>query len=1307
MPQIYSGQVVYFADQEKSKDSFISKLWQPDAWNRWVINGVEVYEIPGDHLSMTKEPNVHVLAEKLSTCLDRAECEEKKIEINGEQLSSKLSMNQELEEKGYTVINLLNEDEVQNLFDLYMINSLSNDSLGYYSFTNSSSDLSHRQLLIQEIKTIFEPKLIKLFPNYTMIASLFVSKKPGSSSSEMLLHQDPSVVDETYLKSFQIWCPLIDVDENNGCLQVINKSHVLTSKPRHQFAFNIFPYSKDILSCMKHRYLTSAPMRAGQALIFYDRRLFHGSYPNLSDAERVAIVCILAPKNKPIHFCYLDSPESKKMEIFAIDDSFYDSYIPGEKLKGVESLSIIDYEVDSLTVEQLIEFMNAPKLNKNEEAGIKDKFFSLFNLLRGNDWWFYKIPPLLAIAYAEILIQDAPPQQSIITLMALLVSMFFVAAYGHVVNDIFDIEVDLKAGKQNRMAPLSRGQRILLSLGLAIAGAVPWLFIGFNSASAILLASIYTLLTIYPAPPLRLKERYIWGAVADAATVHAIPTLLIATVFSSLMATPQSGNYSLAIIATAWAFGVGVRGILLHQIWDRENDLKSGVKTLATKFGVASLRIWINYIVFPLEAILSGRLVLLISQSVPLLLVPFTVYLLLLFFSTAYDNFDPSPSEKSYVVLHDFYEVWLPLGLLTLLSFRQPVFLIILVLHTILFYSAIKQRLLVLARSLVLKLEKIINLNAYTPENLETNTDQVPKNQAQNTQKTFLELPSSELEISIVKAIDFLKENQLEDGELATYEDSYNFDSSPFITSLILYSLSFLAHENYENKGKTIIDKGVKFLVQEMELRGLWRYWSSKNDRHTMIPPDLDDICCISYILKMNNIPVPNNTDIILDNRNKEGIFYTWILPRSIRSITLNFITFGKALSHSKKLWQLTEKDDICCVVNANVLLYLGETPQTQKSLEYLIDVVRAGNEEECSAFYSNKLSFYYMLSRAYFNGVTSLGVVKIPIVTKILNLQQTDGSFGDELLTALAICTLLNFNHVVPSLEKAIKFLLDTQQFDGSWQRLPMYGGKLDKHFFGSAALTTGFCVEALVRYRLQDIFGYRQQEEVKIQEVQAQLRADLEMQLQQTKQELTQSQSQLHTSQTELTQFQSQLKATQTELVQSQSQLHTSQTELTHSQSELQISQRELAQLKSYLQQTQGVEGLISYYHFYIASNPDDIQLYHQALEVKPDDAQTHLQLGNALVRQNRFSEAIATYKTALQFHPNNFEIHLELGKVLEKEQKWEQAIAAYRRAIELNPDDGRSHKHLGDILAECGQINEASVSYRRALQLQPRIF
>lgn len=909
--------------------------------------------------------------------------------------------------------------------------------------------------------------------------------------------------------------------------------------------------------------------------------------------------------------------------------------------------------------------MSEPQPKVDKSTGIRERFLSFFNLLRGSDWWFYKIPPLLAIAYAEILLQATPPQQSIVTLLTLLASMFFVAAYGHVINDIFDVEVDLLAGKQNRMTSLSNLQRILLCVTLAGLGLVPWLFIGLCTQSAILLASIYILLTIYSAPPLRLKERDIWGVITDAAQVHAVPTLLVATVFSDLAGTPQPESAALATAATAWAFLVGIRGILLHQIWDRESDLSAGVTTLVTKISVESAKFGIVYISFPIELLLLSLLILIISQLAPSLLVFCAFYILVRIISTkfAVTALDPAPTQKAYIFPHDFYEVWLPVALLILLTIREPVFLTLLIIHIGIFYPAIAQRAAEFNPLLLSGLKEITSLLKLSQKTSNKEIDSWPKSHLEDINTTFIESPSSELKRSLTRAINFLERNQLNDGEFQTefdrkyenpnQEEELVSDSSPFITSLVLYSLSFLRHET---KVQQITKKGLSFLLEEMEPGGLWRYWSSKNKKHNSIPPDLDDICCASYVLKMNNILIPKNIRIILENRNDQGIFYTWVLPRSVRGAILNFITLGKALSYSNEIWNLTDKDDICNAVNANVLLYLGETQQTRTVIKYLIELVLKEEEDSFLSFYNHKLSFYYMLSRAYFCGVHSLGVLKIPVINQVLSLQKDDDSFGDELLTALAVCTLLNFNHQTSNLDRAIDFLIKTQQLNGSWRRVPMYGGQLDKKLFGSAELTTALCVEAIARYRSLDRAENVQQSQADLQQLQAQL--------QQTEQELTQSQFELHTSRTEL------------------------------------------AQLKSYLQQTQGVEGVMNYYRSRIASNPDDIQLYHQALTIKPDDVQIHWQLGNALVRQNRFDEAIASYQTALQFQPDNFEIHLELGKALEKEKKWDEAIAAYRQAIELNPGYSWSYKHLGDILADRNQPNEASTCYRRALQLQPRI-
>jgi len=562
-----------------------------------------------------------------------------------------------------------------------------------------SSDLSYRRQITKELKRIFISKLEVLFPKHKVALCTFIGKKSNEPYSKVDLHQDRSFADEANLKTFGVWCPLVDVNEQNGCFQVVQKSHWLNSVPRSS---NGFPYSQEILSLMKQRYLTSVPMRAGQALV-YDNRLFHGSFPNLTSAERVAAICVLTPKDSPVLLYYRDPQVPNKLEVFKVDDAFYDSYIQESKPENAASLGTFDYQVDPITPEQLVKFMDASEIEVSRDTKIKKRFLSFFNLLRGNDWWFYKIPPLLAIAYAEIILLDLPFTQAIVTVLALVFISIFAAGYGYVINDIFDGDVDQQVGKHNSMAQFSPWQRTLLCFALAGLGFSLPVLMQLGTLAIVLLGIDYLLPTLYSAPPFRLKEKGILGVISDAAGAHAIPTLFIATTFSHLVAIPSIQATALAITATVWAFFAGVRGILLHQLWDYNDDLKSGVKTLVTESPVENVRFWMTRVIFPTELLLLAALILVISYSAPFVLVSTLFYFLIKLSFAKSDptsSFDPAPIEKSYVVPHDFYEVGLPLILATTLSLQNEWFIIFLLLQVILFYPSIEQRVTNLVQSL-------------------------------------------------------------------------------------------------------------------------------------------------------------------------------------------------------------------------------------------------------------------------------------------------------------------------------------------------------------------------------------------------------------------------------------------------------------------------------------------------------------------------------------------------------------------------------------------------------------------------------
>ncbi|WOD36904.1 tetratricopeptide repeat protein [Nodosilinea sp. E11] len=320
---------------------------------------------------------------------------------------------------------------------------------------------------------------------------------------------------------------------------------------------------------------------------------------------------------------------------------------------------------------------------------------SFFKAIRSHDWWLYKIPPLLAIAYAEILLLDFPVLQSILTVAALLFTIACVAAYGHIINDSFDIGADQQVGKHNSMARFSPWQRALFCLAFTGLGFSLPVLLHFGILPIILLGINYLLPTLYSTPPFRFKEKGILGIISDAAGAHAIPTLFIATTFTHLVTAPSLQATALTISATTWAFFAGLRGILLHQLWDRSDDLKSSVITFVTKSRVETVRFWMSRLLFPVEMLLMGALILVIAPAAPLILVFTVFYFLLKLILTKLDptaTLDPAPVQKAYVIPHDFYEVSLPLTLATILGLKNPYFTILLLLHTFLFYPGFERR---------------------------------------------------------------------------------------------------------------------------------------------------------------------------------------------------------------------------------------------------------------------------------------------------------------------------------------------------------------------------------------------------------------------------------------------------------------------------------------------------------------------------------------------------------------------------------------------------------------------------------------
>ena len=309
---------------------------------------------------------------------------------------------------------------------------------------------------------------------------------------------------------------------------------------------------------------------------------------------------------------------------------------------------------------------------------------------------------------------------------------------------------------------------------------------------------------------------------------------------------------------------------------------------------------------------------------------------------------------------------------------------------------------------------------------------------------------------TINSAVSYLRDRQRETGEFTVYtsRQSARMDGelieipTPFATTFVIHALRHVDHPD----ARPMTDKACKYIVNMMTPSGVWFYMSDPEQAKQwgVVWPDADDTGCCAHALLSNGISPPalaNNKPILFEHRDPRGLFLTW-------------------LDNKTRPWG----NDVDTVVLANVLLYLGDTPETRPSLDYLNQIIADGAEQDSYLYYLDHLTLYYMITRAMRSGVTRLERSKPAIVERTLRRRERDGGFGSDLQTALAIATLLNCD-ARAEVGAAVEALVGRQQPDGSWpsdafyaaQKLPPPGPFVV--WWGSAELTTALCLEAIAR--------------------------------------------------------------------------------------------------------------------------------------------------------------------------------------------------------------------------------------------------
>lgn len=111
-----------------------------------------------------------------------------------------------------------------------------------------------------------------------------------------------------------------------------------------------------------------------------------------------------------------------------------------------------------------------------------------------------------------------------------------------------------------------------------------------------------------------------------------------------------------------------------------------------------------------------------------------------------------------------------------------------------------------------------------------------------------------------------------------------------------------------------------------------------------------------------------------------------------------------------------------------------------------------------------------------------------------------------------------------------------------------------------------------------------------------------------------------------------------------------------------------------------------------------------YKEALLLKPDYAKAHNNLATAFYKLGRIDESVRYYSEALRYGPNFYKAHNNFGCLLMELGKEKDAMFHFTEALRVNPDYDEAHYNLGLLLFRQGRIEQAVSHYARAVSLNP---
>ena len=260
-------------------------------------------------------------------------------------------------------------------------------------------------------------------------------------------------------------------------------------------------------------------------------------------------------------------------------------------------------------------------------------------------------------------------------------------------------------------------------------------------------------------------------------------------------------------------------------------------------------------------------------------------------------------------------------------------------------------------------------------------------------------------------------------------------------------------------RAAALISRSRAFLHSRIEYPGVWRYYPG-------LAPDLDDTALCSVAAGSHLwLLMGRNVGLILSCRDDEGRFRTWIVPKGerlkpYRATESARMVPGDGSESSPKT--------VDSVVNANVLAYLGDRPETRAAQEWLAKLVEEGRESGTAPYYPSTMDLYSAMARASRLAPPVFARLRATLAARVVELLEAGGETIDAYrmaqgVTALAQLQATGEEEVVRC---SLEGLLETQHANGGWPECLIWRCRPGiKGRFSSEALTTACCIGALAR--------------------------------------------------------------------------------------------------------------------------------------------------------------------------------------------------------------------------------------------------